>query len=77
MVFDPWHFGDPYQKKTALWGEFNRPVRTVFKKPSNVKSFAYLRSREIYPEYKKELDRQTRRSITPPGFAQAFFEANP
>lgn len=25
MTYEPWNFGDPWTKKTALWGEFNKP----------------------------------------------------
>ena len=25
MVYQPWQYGDPWTKKTALWGEFNKP----------------------------------------------------
>lgn len=74
--FDPWWFGDLYQKRTDLWGEFNIPERTVFEKPNNTVKFSMLKSKEIHPEYYGILDRQTRRAITPPGFAKAFFEAN-
>lgn len=28
FVFDPWEFGDAYKKRTALWGYFNRPIKT-------------------------------------------------
>jgi len=29
FIFDPWEFGHNYKKKTALWGYFNEPVKTV------------------------------------------------
>ncbi len=38
--------------------------------------FDYLKSKDIHPEAFGKMDRQTRRSITPAGFAKAFFEAN-
>ena len=38
--------------------------------------FDYLKSNDIHPEAFGKFDRQTRRSITPAGFAKAFFEAN-
>lgn len=66
--FQPYEFGDPYTKRTALYGNFNakmikRPVEPtegnmVFKYAGN-------------SEKGKEM-----RSMTPPGFAQAFYEAN-
>lgn len=26
-VYQPWEFGSPWTKKTALWGDFNKPVK--------------------------------------------------
>ncbi len=75
--FNPWQFGDPYQKHTCLWGSFNHPVPEVTSKPDGLVKFSMLQSKDIYPEFYGKLTRQERRSITPPGFAQAFFEANP
>jgi len=89
--FSPWEFGDAYKKRTAIWGYFNEPIKTV----TNINSvmtkeqqelhktnsqtlpkFDYMRSKDIHPEYFKTFDRQTRRAITPKGFADAFFKAN-
>lgn len=75
--FDPWQFGDRYQKRTCLWGRFTHPTPSIHTKPSNTVKFSMLKSKEIHPEYYGILSRQERRAITPPGFAQAFFEANP
>ncbi len=76
FVFDPWQFGDNYQKSTCLWGEFSIPLPTVREKPEGIIKFSMLHSKDIYPEYYGKLSRQERRAITPPGFAQAFFKAN-
>ncbi len=76
MIFQPWQWGDNYQKTTALWGEFNHPKPAVTEKPSGMKKFSMLKSKEIYPEYYGIYTRQERRAITPPGFAKAFFLAN-
>lgn len=90
FTFDPWEFGDPYQKRTALWGHFNEPVKTPVEMTREQKAkaktnstlhtlgtkFDYLKSKDIHPEHFGTFDRQTRRSITPAGFAKAFFEAN-
>jgi hypothetical protein len=27
FVYEPWEFGTPYTKKTALWGNFNAPIK--------------------------------------------------
>jgi len=66
MYFNPCDFGDPYTKKTGLWGHFNPPRST----------------QPVLPLYGSMMHRmgshqKKQRSITPPGFAQAFFQANP
>jgi len=74
FVFNPYDFGDDYKKETALWGCFKNPVKTPTK-CSKVK-FDAMASRDIHAEYFGKLDRKTRRSITPLGFAYAFYKAN-
>lgn len=88
FTFDPWEFGDGYQKRTALWGYFNEPKKNPVPMTDDVKSsikgnrvmqlvkFDYLKSKDIHPEHFGELSRTERRSITPAGFAKAFYEAN-
>ena len=103
FTFDPWEFGDGYQKRTALWGHFNEPVKKPDPMTAKMKELAKtnsyihtlskpkyptagrddelikfdkLKSKDIHSEYFEKFDRQTRRSITPAGFAQAFFKAN-
>jgi len=73
--FNPYDFGDDYKKKTYLWGYFEEPKKNPIE--TTKPKFDRLLTREIHPEYYGELTRQQRRAITPPGFAQAFFEANP
>lgn len=75
-IFDAWEFGDTYQKRTALWGEFNFPVKIVEEKPGNIVKFSMLKSKDIAPQYYGILNRQERRAVTPSGFADAFYEAN-
>ena len=75
-IFEPWWFGDSYQKMTCLWGDFLLPERTVDVAPDGLKKFSLLKSKEIHPEYYGLYDRQTRRAITPRGFADAFFREN-
>lgn len=77
LIFNPWQYGDGYQKKTCLWGDFNVPHPSVQTKPDKCKKFSMLSTRAIAPEYFGILTRQERRAITSPGFASAFFEANP
>ena len=90
FTFDPWEFGDGYQKRTALWGYFNQPIKTPVEMTPEAKAkaktnshlhtlgikFDYLKSKDIHPEHFGKFDRQTRRSITPQGFARAFYKAN-
>ncbi len=66
MYFQPWEYGDPYTKRTALWGDFNEP------KKNPVEPTEGGRIHRMAPSP----DRTKLRSITPPGFAKAFFEAN-
>ena len=86
--FNPYDFGDQYQKNTYLWGWFNEPKKNPIELTEKQKElhktnsqplpkFDYMKSRDIHPERFGELDRQERRAITPAGFAKAFFESNP
>lgn len=27
FIYEPWNFGDPWTKRTALWGDFNKPEK--------------------------------------------------
>jgi len=82
LEFHPWEYGDPYMKLTHLWGNFKLPEKSVveYKKTK----FDQLNSRDLpkLPDgyvYDKGCGlnlRQVRRSITPSGFATAFFNAN-
>lgn len=77
FTFDPWQFGDGYQKKTCLWGSFTNPTPTVAEKPAELLKFSLLKSKDIHGAEYEKFTRQERRAITPYGFAKAFFEANP
>ena len=66
-TYQPWEYGDPYTKKTCLWGNFTMPPKTPVEPTEGGKIWRMAPSPE----------RAKLRSITPPGFAQAFFEANP
>lgn len=66
--FDPCDYGDPYVKKTHLW------IGHGFKMP---------RKKRVYPAQGSKMhkirntkNRTEIRSMTPPGFAKAVFEAN-
>jgi hypothetical protein len=72
LIFDPCDYGDPYTKRTLLWGRFSLPERTPVK-PIRVSSQgSWVQRLGGKSERTKRL-----RGITPPGFARAFFEANP
>ncbi len=95
--FDPCMFGDPWTKRTWLWGHFTPPrplfspqarceVEGVFRapasRPMSMRKVAESgcatkplppMDRTIWPGSKRKQER----SATPPGFSQAFFEANP
>jgi hypothetical protein len=63
--FYQWEYGDAGHKPTGLWGKFNPPMKRAGgrKKPSTWKT--------------KQGNAKPQDATTPPGFAQAFFEANP
>jgi len=68
MSFHPCDYGDAYKKRTLLWGNFNtdlikNPVKPIIPSPLH-----------LLPPSK---DRAMLRSITPAGFSNAFFKANP
>lgn len=67
--WQPWEYGTPETKRTCMWGEHVRPPRTVRERPEIIEA----RVHRMAPSP----DRARKRSITPAGFAQAFFEANP
>lgn len=80
MTFHPCEFGDPYRKLTCLWGIFKRPVTGPSVKPIHAKSDESAIDRYIQDIKGLTLTVKNRaglRSITPAGFAKAFFEANP
>jgi len=70
--FQPWWYGDPYTKRTGLWGEFNRELPRTPVRPRKVcAQGSWVQALGGKSERTKEL-----RSTTPPGFARAFFQAN-
>jgi len=66
-TFQPWEFGDPYTKRTCLWGSYKSLVKSPVEPTEGGKIWRMPPSP----------DRARLRSLTPPGFAKAFFEANP
>lgn len=77
LTWQPWWYGDAYTKRTCLWGAFNAnlvrtPVEPVMYESAGKRGSYMWAKLGGKSERTKEL-----RSITPPGFARAFFEANP
>jgi hypothetical protein len=72
FTFNPCDYGDPWTKKTCLWGFFVPP--TPMFSPSATRVAPTLGS--IVRDKMSSKDKNGR-SETPPGFARAFFEANP
>lgn len=70
LIFNPCDYGDPWTKRTCLWGEFNLPKRNPVP-ITHTKGSSPIHRAAPGPK------RAELRSITPPGFARAFFEANP
>lgn len=88
FIFDPSDYGDEYTKKTAIWGMFNEPKKTIKAITLKGDENNYVKSVEKYfdkykylipTDYRQKTGLSMRtvvRSITPQGFAQAFFKAN-
>jgi len=64
-----WWYGDGIDKPTDLWGYFNLPKKKYLQPAGLLKQVRDM------PGGTDE-ERQLSRAQTPPGFAQAFFEAN-
>ncbi len=93
LTFQPWQYGDPWSKRTDIWGEFNvpNPLYSTWEQVPNklplytrpgrkIPGFNYLHKRSINEipqlQFASPKTDGDFRSITPPGFANAFFEAN-
>lgn len=81
FTFDPWEFGDPYTKKTDIWGYYNAPKKK-FATIEDVMSQEDIKrcstnSRKLPSISELTGSKQSaRRAMTPQGFAKAFFRAN-
>jgi hypothetical protein len=66
FIFHPNEYGDPWTKKTCLWGQFNIPKKNkvTIKYKNRIKDMPGIH------------DRARLRAVTPAGFAKAFYEAN-
>lgn len=92
MTYEPWHYGSPWTKRTALWGKFNIPPRKYETwedvpklplptyqgrgKPSIAKM--HHQHKRLIPEFSnfKVESDMEFRSLCSQQFAQAFYEAN-
>lgn len=69
LSFNPNQFGDPYTKRTLLWGRFNADLPIAPVEPTE--------GSKMWSKYGgKSLATKNARSVTPEGFAYAFFQAN-
>lgn len=83
LIFEPYEYGDPYTKKTALWGEFIEPEKNIVEP---IREGNFTKNNKIFQDLKKIPQgyckktgydaRTVRRSMTPEGFARAFYNAN-
>lgn len=70
--FQPHQFGDAYTKKTGLWGDFSTDLDETPVEPVKASAHgSWLMSHGGKSEATKAA-----RSVTPQGFARAFFKAN-
>lgn len=74
MTFNPCDYGNPYTKRTLLWGRFTVPVKA----PVGPEGVRPGQPNAWYSKVGGTSEKtKAHRSATPPGFARAFFEANP
>lgn len=78
LSFRPCDFGDYYTKPTDLWGYFSVPKKrpVMITKPKG-RVQGGTRDYSFAKKGAGGLTRRQLRELTPPGFARAFFEANP
>lgn len=69
LSFDPNHVGDTYTKKTLIWGRFNADLPIAPVEPVDGSKMHRLYGG-------KSMATKNARSVTPEGFAYAFFQAN-
>ena len=94
LTFQPWEYGDPWTKRTDIWGHFTHPPKLyarwedvpnklhLYTRPNRGKpNFAYLHKSALAQipqlQWANPQTDADFRAITPPGFAKAFFAANP
>lgn len=84
LTFNPFEYGDPIRKPTDIWGNFNTDLKkNVVELPKAQRKHSQQNSQQlpkVPDEYVRDPGmrdkRAIQRSITPPGFSQAFYKAN-
>lgn len=82
MTWEPCDYGDPHTKKTDLWGFYKFPKKSPVVLTSKQLNDCSINNRELpdlpdgYEPPSGFRRQQARRSMTPNGFANAFFRAN-
>ena len=85
LIFNPWNYGQQFSKRTNLFGEFSTdlPLNPVdVPRDENGEPLKRTKGgKPTYPSYAHELRgtdpiQKALRSVTPEGFAYAFFMAN-
>lgn len=74
-IYHPFEFGEERTKATALWGNFNEPIKPWWNPPHAPKGKSTCDIISPMTHRTKE-ERMHARSICCEGFAKAFFEAN-
>jgi len=74
LYFNPNDYGDPWTKKTCLWGTFTPPTKHPVPATRQCKHNTYEGHCAVGG---KSAATMAYRSVTPPAFAHAFFKANP
>lgn len=73
FTFNPCDYGDPYTKRTCLWGRFTPPMPLFVGRDMAVEPTEGSKMHLLPPSE----NRARLRSETPGGFAEAFFRCNP
>ena len=77
--FDPTEFGDKHNKHTQIWGYFNKPIKNHEYKKTGSHAITNEFFEDLPEDYVRDPNMRLdaiKRSITPKGFADAFFKAN-
>ena len=75
MYFQPCDYGDPYTKRTCLWGSFTPPLPLLV---GRIQAVTPTEGSKMWAKYGgKSMATKNIRSETPKGFAKAFFSVNP